>query len=220
MKKNKSSFKVYDYNGTLKSNSGNVPAKAPRRKIPFIRHILFILIIITAVLYAIDYYQTHFNQVQNPLPRKEALIKKSKIHCLNNQLDKVVIVSISERHLWACNYTNELQDAPVITGNQGLASDLTPIGNYKIYDKKTNFDIIGNNATDSWNDHVSYLMSFLRNQYGYYAFHDATWRQPNSFGNISPNSKDASHGCVETPLATAEWLYKWTDIGTNISIIN
>jgi lipoprotein-anchoring transpeptidase ErfK/SrfK len=61
-------------------------------------------------------------------------------------------------------------------------------------------------------------MPFLENQYGSYGFHDATWRSASDFGNISPDSSDASHGCVELPLATAKWLYSWAAIGTTVTI--
>lgn len=47
-------------------------------------------------------------------------------------------------------------------------------------------------------------MPFLGNQYGTYGFDDAIWRADSERGSISLNSKDASHGCVELPLATAK----------------
>jgi lipoprotein-anchoring transpeptidase ErfK/SrfK len=61
-------------------------------------------------------------------------------------------------------------------------------------------------------------MPFLDNQYGTYGFHDATWRKDSEFGKVDPNSADASHGCVELPLATAKWLYSWAPVGTAVTI--
>jgi lipoprotein-anchoring transpeptidase ErfK/SrfK len=61
-------------------------------------------------------------------------------------------------------------------------------------------------------------MPFLDNQYGIYGFHDATWRPSSAFGNINPYSTNASHGCVECPLATAAWLYHWAQIGTAVTV--
>jgi lipoprotein-anchoring transpeptidase ErfK/SrfK len=127
-------------------------------------------------------------------------------------------VSVSQRHLWACSQSNVLYDSPVITGMQFLAADLTPVGTYHVYQKITNTTLRGSDSTGSWNDPVSYWMPFLDNQYGEYGFHDATWRPDSAFGNISPNSANASHGCVECPLATAAWLYSWVKVGTTVSI--
>lgn len=139
-------------------------------------------------------------------------------HCATNSVSKVVLVSISARHLWACQGTQELYNSPVVTGISYLAADLTPPGTYHVYDKVTHTVLTGSDSTGSWNDPVSYWMPFLDNQYGAYGFHDATWRPNSAFGNISPNSANGSHGCVELPLATAAWLYSWVDVGTTVTI--
>jgi lipoprotein-anchoring transpeptidase ErfK/SrfK len=53
---------------------------------------------------------------------------------------------------------------------------------------------------------VPHVMYFYQG----YAIHGAYWH--NSFG------RPASHGCVNTPLASAEWLYNWADIGTQVEV--
>lgn len=138
--------------------------------------------------------------------------------CSGNTLSQFIKVSISQRHLWACQEGAVLYDSPVITGISYLAADLTPTGTYHIYAKETDLTLTGSDSTGSWSDPVSYWMPFLNNQYGTYGFHDATWRSPNDFGNISPDSSNASHGCVELPLATAKWLFDWSQIGTTLTI--
>jgi lipoprotein-anchoring transpeptidase ErfK/SrfK len=138
--------------------------------------------------------------------------------CANNTLPQLALVSISQRHLWACDGTTVEYDSPVVTGMEFLAADLTPVGTYHIYGKETNLYLKGCDSTGCWNDYVNYWMPWLDNQYGQYGFHDATWRPANAFGNISPDSSDASHGCVELPLATAKWLYNWAQIGTTVTI--
>lgn len=138
--------------------------------------------------------------------------------CLGNNLSQLLLVSISARHLWACDNQTLEYNSPVVTGMAFLAADLTPTGTFHIENKQTNIVLRGSDSTGSWNDPVSYWMQFLYNQYGAYGFHDATWRPASAFGNISPNSKNASHGCVELPLATAKWLYGWTQIGTTVEI--
>lgn len=138
--------------------------------------------------------------------------------CANNTLPQLALVSISQRHLWACDETTEEYNSPVVTGIEYLAADLTPVGTYHIFGKETDVYLKGCDSTGCWNDFVNYWMPWLTNQYGTYGFHDATWRQPDAFGNISDESSDASHGCVELPLATAKWLYGWAQVGTTVQI--
>jgi lipoprotein-anchoring transpeptidase ErfK/SrfK len=139
-------------------------------------------------------------------------------YCASNTLNKDVVVSISARHLWACDGTTLAYDSPVVTGIEYLPADKTPVGTYQVYGKITDTVLKGSDTTGSWSDPVSYWMPFLDNQYGAYGFHDATWRPATAFGNIDPNSAQGSHGCVELPLATAAWLYDWVQIGTTVTI--
>lgn len=138
--------------------------------------------------------------------------------CAQNTLPTYVLVSISQQHMWACEGSKQVYDSAVVTGMENLPADLTPVGTYHIYAKQTDLYLNGSDSTGSWHDYVNYFMPWLRNQYGIYGFHDATWRSPSAFGNISPDSSDASHGCVELPLATAKWLYNWSVIGTTVQI--
>jgi lipoprotein-anchoring transpeptidase ErfK/SrfK len=138
--------------------------------------------------------------------------------CADNTLSQLALVSISQRHMWACNGTTVAYDSAVVTGMENLPADLTPVGTYHIFAKETDVYLKGSDSTGSWDDFVNYWMPWLDNQYGEYGFHDATWRPSNAFGNISPYSSNASHGCVELPLATAKWLYGWAQIGTTVQI--
>ena len=97
---------------------------------------------------------------------------------------QLIVVSISQRHLWACQGTSSVFDSAVVTGMENLAADLTPTGTYHITSKTTDTHLIGHDSTGSWDDFVNYWMPFLHNQYGSYGFHDATWRPANAFGNI------------------------------------
>lgn len=140
--------------------------------------------------------------------------------CSENGLDQLIIVSISQRALWACNNTTVSYTSSVVTGMDFLAADKTPTGTYHIYAKQRDVHLVGHDTTGSWNDFVYYWMPFLTNQYGQYGFHDATWRPNNAFGNISPDSTSASHGCVECPLNAAKWLYTWSNVGTTVTIVS
>jgi hypothetical protein len=138
--------------------------------------------------------------------------------CAGNSLKKKVLVDISRRHMWACSGGKTVYDSPVITGIAKYPATLTPPGTYHVYDKQRDTVLTGRDITGSWSDPVSYWMPFLSNQYGVYGFHDATWRSNDEFGKVSPASSDASHGCVELPLATSAWLYKWAPVGTTVTI--
>jgi lipoprotein-anchoring transpeptidase ErfK/SrfK len=138
--------------------------------------------------------------------------------CKSNTLDKQIIVSVGLRTLYACDKGTQVYTSPVVTGISYLAADITPIGTYTIYSKQTDTTLTGSDSTGNWNDHVYYWMPFLVNQYGTYGLHDATWRKNSDFGNIDPNSANASHGCVELPLSTAKWIYNWAVVGTPVTI--
>ena len=140
--------------------------------------------------------------------------------CAGNTEAHDVLVSISKRHMWACAGSAAMYDSAVVTGMENLPADLTPTGTYHIYAKQTNLYLDGSDSTGSWHDWVNYWMPFLSNQYGVYGFHDATWRKDSDFGTIDPYSGQASHGCVELPLAAAKWLYNWAPIGTTVTIVS
>jgi len=160
-------------------------------------------------------------QVTTTKPQK-AVVANPKVvatnYCAGNALSHFILVSISQRHMWDCELDKQVYDSSVITGMEFLPADLTPTGTYKIYSKQTNLHLRGSDSTGSWDDPVSYWLPFLSNKYGIYGFHDATWRADSDFGNISPDSKQASHGCVELPLNAAKWLYGWSSIGTTLTI--
>ncbi len=145
---------------------------------------------------------------------------KTSNHCAANTAGKLILVSVSQRHLWACEAGKTVQQSEVITGMLAHESTLTPPGTYQITAKTTDTTLSGSDETGAWNDPVYYWMPFLSNQYGTYGFHDATWRADNAFGKVDPASSDASHGCVELPLPTSKWLYSWAPVGTSVTIEN
>ncbi|MGH7194518.1 MAG: L,D-transpeptidase, partial [Candidatus Saccharimonadales bacterium] len=92
--------------------------------------------------------------------------------CAGQGTGKLVLVSISQRHMWACSGAKTAYDSPVITGMSAYASTVTPPGTYRIYSKQTHLTLTGSDVTGSWNDPVNYWMPFLANRYGTYGFHD------------------------------------------------
>jgi lipoprotein-anchoring transpeptidase ErfK/SrfK len=187
-----------------------------------LRHGLVALVMLSAVTAYVWHVRVHHHTVSAATAKPAAtatVTQKPSTPCSGNTAHKLIIVSISGRHLWACAGSSQQYDSPVVTGQQKLAADLTPTGTYQIYGKQTNLYLAGSDSTGSWNDYVYYWMPFLHNQYGTYGFHDATWRDNSAFGNIDPYSSQGSHGCVELPLATAKWLYSWAENGTTVNIV-
>jgi L,D-transpeptidase catalytic domain len=198
--------------------------KKPKRRNPFSS--LLILIVVVAIGFFIYSYlqptkvsSGETSSTIKPVAAKKVVPIAATNYCDGNTLSRMVKVSISLRHMWACDGDTTEYNSPVVTGIEYLAADRTPLGTYQIYAKLTDQILTGSDTTGSWRDPVSYWMPFLDNQYGAYGFHDATWRASTAFGNINPDSSEASHGCVELPLATAAWLYNWAAVGTTVSIV-
>ncbi len=177
--------------------------------------ILAIVVVTCACAVAVKAYQSsQHNSSGTGVPA----VADGPKQCASNSLDKLVIVSVGERHLWACQHHKVVYDTPVVTGMEHYAADTTPRGTFHVYAKQTDTTLTGSDSTGSWSDPVHYWMPFLQNQYGTYGFHDATWRSNNDFGNIDPNTDKASHGCVELPLNASHWLYSWAPSGTTVTI--
>ena len=192
---------------------------------------LILILIILAAIAGVGYkvlHSSHQTSYNSPHKTAVPVTVTTPVHppvqapvvneCANNTAAKDIVVSLSQEHIWACQYSVAVFNSPVVTGYTGNPADVTPTGTYYIYTKETNVHLKGTDGVTTWDDPVSYWMPFLFNKYGAYGFHDATWRTPNQFGHISTASPNASHGCVECPLATAKWLYNWAPVGTQINI--
>lgn len=153
-------------------------------------------------------------KVQKTVDKAKSVVN----YCLTNKADQEVVVSISARHMWACAGKVQKYDSAVVTGYSGYAETVTPKGTYTIANKETDQRLKGSDRLGSWDVHVDYWLPFLYNQYGWYGFHDATWRDSSEFGAVSPSSKKASHGCVELPHAAMKWLYGWADTSTAVTV--
>jgi len=210
----------YNYYHSNRSSDDEifVEAKRPLKRARKLS-ILLIALILVFVALAVRVNNTSASNLNNPiaLPATTGVAKTSN-PCTTNTLSQEILVSISKRHLWACNYSKVLFNSPVVTGDSQYADTVTPTGTYQIYAKQTSVTLTGSDQISSWNDYVNYWMPFLNNQYGTYGLHDASWRTSNEFGNIAPNSANASHGCVELPTPTAKWLYNWSNVGTTVQI--
>jgi len=127
--------------------------------------------------------------------------------CNTNKQGQLVIVSITQQHMWACQGPEQVYDTPVTTGAY-LNGDYTPTGTWHIFAKERDVNLIG----PTWDDFVQYWMPF----YSDYGFHDASWQTFPFGGPEYP--QQGSHGCVHLPLSAMAWLFNWASIGTTVTI--
>ena len=127
--------------------------------------------------------------------------------CQNNSGNQLILVSITQQHMWACEGSNLVNDSPISSGAYQLGY-ITPTGTWYVYGKSANINLIG----PSWNDFVQYWLPFKSD----YGFHDSSWQ---TFPYGSPDyATQGSHGCIHVPLTTMSWLYNWSSTGTTVTI--
>lgn len=124
--------------------------------------------------------------------------------------DKLITVDIGKQRLYAWQNGQIVHETPVSTGMK-----LTPTvrGSFNIRSKYPVKDMKGPSPYKQYYPtgkyhlkNVPHVMFF----YQAYAIHGAYWH--NNFG------RPASHGCVNVPLASAEWLFSFADIGTKVVV--
>lgn len=123
---------------------------------------------------------------------------------------KLITVDIGKQKLFAWEGGKIIHETKVSTGMK-----LTPIvkGNFKIYIKRALSDMRGPSPYKHIYPSGKYHIKDVPHQmyfYQGYAIHGAYWH--NNFGRV------ASHGCVNVPLASAQWLFNWADVGTQVSV--
>jgi len=124
-------------------------------------------------------------------------------------------VNLSRQHLWVWQDHNVIYDSPVTSGATG-AGFPTATGLFAIYYKTTNTHLVGYQYGPRYNYDVfvQYWMPFYQG----FGLHDASWRNGNFGGQ--DYYYGGSHGCVNLPLATAEFIYNWSHVGTPVWVHN
>jgi lipoprotein-anchoring transpeptidase ErfK/SrfK len=133
---------------------------------------------------------------------------------------KHIVISLARQELYAYKGHRLVWRSPVTTGDRLLP---TPAGHFAIFAKYSPFEFISPWPSGSpfwyppsW---VTYAMEFIR---GGYFIHDAPWRSvfgPGSNSGTAPGTNyGGTHGCVNTPFATAKFLWYWAPIGTPVDV--
>lgn len=118
-------------------------------------------------------------------------------------------IDVDKKSQTACLYDGSgqvLWEALVTTGNE-TADNGTPVGQFAIYDKKTDFMLLGsdkdNDGEFDYKVHVDYWMPFNEGV----GLHDASWRTV--FGGDEYVER-GSGGCVNLSVESAAALYSMT----------
>lgn len=124
--------------------------------------------------------------------------------------EKLISVDLGSQKLMAWENGKVVYETKISSGMK-----LTPTvkGSFKIYYKTPMSDMRGPSPYKDIYPSGKYLTKNVPNSmyfYQGYAVHGAYWH--NNFG------RPASHGCVNTPLAAAKWLYDWAPVGTRVEV--
>lgn len=130
--------------------------------------------------------------------------------CAANTHPQLVLVDISQQHLWMCAHHTLVKDTAVTTGAVDLPYDDTPKGTFHIQGRDRNATLTLNTGKQY---HVKYWIPFQSPLFG---FHDSSW-QNFPYGSQKYRTQ-GSHGCVHMPLAAISYLYKWAKIGATVRI--
>ncbi len=142
------------------------------------------------------------------------LVASSARNCAENGNGKLLLISLAQQHMWACDGTSLANESAITTGASALTNvdNATPTGTWRIYSKNRNTILKGCDVNGCWDDPVAYWMPF-DDQIG---FHDAAW-QTFPFGSPLYTTQ-GSHGCVHLPLDFIAWVYAWAPVGTTVTV--
>ena len=135
---------------------------------------------------------------------------------LRNLSDSFVVVDESDLMLYLYQDNQLILEAPVITGREKHETDQ---GDFKVYDKKTNYTMHGvdQDTGKPYESYVDYCVMYNEEHKEY--IHDASWKSEADFENRFelPNIK-RSHGCVKVKKRTAQTVYNVLDKGDDVIV--
>lgn len=146
-----------------------------------------------------------FRAGSTPAPVVIHLKSDAPTSCTQNSYHKLILVSLSQQHLWVCQGHRQLNETPVTTGRTNNG-DQTPVGSWRVQAKQRDRYLVG----PGYKDYVKYWLPFN----GDFGLHDASW-QTMPFGSPDYRTR-GSHGCVHVPTPTMAWLYHWATVGGTV----
>lgn len=123
---------------------------------------------------------------------------------------KIVLIDISEQHVWAFENGVAVLESPIVSGTADTKRE-TSRGIFAIANKVPGKYLRG----PGWKCWVDYWMPFdTKRAIG---LHDASWRESDEF-NPETYLTDGSRGCVNLPCEFAPLLYDFVEIGTPVIV--
>lgn len=126
---------------------------------------------------------------------------------------RYIEINLNLQHLWVYQDHQVIYDSAITTGATGAGLG-TVTGLFSINYKTTNTRLRGYQYGYNYDVPVKYWMPFYQG----YGLHDAVWRN-GKFGGPD-YYYGGSHGCVNLPDATAEFIYNWAAVGTPVWVHN
>ena len=157
--------------------------------------------------------------VQNQTPLTYAIsthpiaFKTTSTSVVSLDLGRYIEVNLTNQHLWVWQDHQVIFDSPITSGATGYGYG-TVTGLFSIYYKTTNTHLVGYQYGYDYDVPVKYWMPFYQG----FGLHDAVWR--NGIFGGQDYIWHGSHGCVNLPDATAEFIYNWSTIGTPVWVHN
>ncbi|MBM7365729.1 L,D-transpeptidase [Gordonia hydrophobica] len=128
--------------------------------------------------------------------------------CPVDEARKRVLVSVSRQHLWLCDDGRSVATSPVTTGRSATGHG-TPLGSWRIVSHETARYLEG----PGYRIHVHFWLPF----FGDIGFHDSPW-QRFPYGDLQQYKTEGSQGCIHVPGPMMAELYRWTRVGTAVTI--
>jgi lipoprotein-anchoring transpeptidase ErfK/SrfK len=119
---------------------------------------------------------------------------------------KRIVVNLSAQWLYAYINDEQVFDAPIATGRDGME---TPAGSFAVYAKNKAQTMRGVTDGEGW---VVPNVPDVMYINGDIAIHGTYWH------NLFGSGVRVSHGCINLPLDAAAWLYDWAPIGTPVRV--
>lgn len=119
-----------------------------------------------------------------------------------------IVVDISEQRLRAYENGVEVKTFLISSGKKGFS---TPLGKTEVIAKIPVMTYAWNYGAGNPNNYylpnVKWNLRFRKHYY----IHSAYWH--NNFG------RPMSHGCINTSVKDAEWIYNWAQVGATVEIV-
>jgi hypothetical protein len=116
--------------------------------------------------------------------------------------DKLIVTDLTSKQMYVYQNGQIVQNYAV---SAGKPTTPTPVGEFHIWTQLKVQTMTGPGYVQPNVPWISYF------DHSGDAIHGVYWRPASVFGNVN-----TSHGCIGLPVAEAEWVYNWANVGTTV----